>query len=215
MKLRSHAPLVGNYSRRFSNRGKRLPRWFGAPANGVSVAAEKVVPTSFDPCYLRNMKLKSTRVLRGSWCAAAIVVATLSVGVATEEAAAQFEVVGTVKHLEGTAFVLRGTDEMPLEVGFALMSRDLVRTGPESALGLTLKDDARLSLGPESQFHLVDFDFEPASERLSLSLRILRGIASFVTGKIGQLAPESVRIETPTSIIGVRGTHVLIQVPSS
>ena len=35
---------------------------------------------------------------------------------------------------------------------------------------------------------------------------------AYVSGRIAKLMPEAVRLETPTSVIGVRGTHALVKV---
>jgi hypothetical protein len=43
-------------------------------------------------------------------------------------------------------------------------------------------------------------------------LKVVRGIAAYVSGRIAKLAPDSVRLETPASIVGVRGTTVVIRV---
>ncbi len=125
---------------------------------------------------------------------------------------AQQEVAGTVKTVTGTAFVVRGGEELAARPGLALMETDSIRTGPDGRLGLTLRDDTRLSMGPDTRVHLARFAFAPAEQRLGLTVRVLRGIAAFVTGRVAKLAPDAVRIETPTSIIGVRGTHVLVRV---
>ena len=48
--------------------------------------------------------------------------------------------------------------------------------------------------------------------RLGLVLNFVRGIAVYVSGKIAKLAPDSIRLETPGAIVGVRGTTVAVQV---
>ena len=39
-----------------------------------------------------------------------------------------------------------------------------------------------------------------------------RGVAAYVSGKIAQLAPDAVRLETPVAIVGVRGTRFVAKV---
>ena len=51
-----------------------------------------------------------------------------------------------------------------------------------------------------------------AAGNMAFVLRIVRGIAAYVSGRIAKLSPDAVRLETPTSIVGVRGTHMLIRV---
>jgi hypothetical protein len=39
-----------------------------------------------------------------------------------------------------------------------------------------------------------------------------RGALSYISGRIAALMPEAVKLETPSSVIGVRGTHALVKV---
>jgi hypothetical protein len=100
---------------------------------------------------------------------------------------------------------------MPARPGDAVYQKDGLRTGAGGRLGVTLKDDTRVSLGPNSEIDLSEFRFSPAEGELGLVMKLLRGVAAFVTGRIGRLRPDAVRIETPATIIGVRGTHFVIQ----
>ena len=43
-------------------------------------------------------------------------------------------------------------------------------------------------------------------------LDLVRGVAAYVSGRIAKLAPDSIRLETPAAIIGVRGTTLAIRV---
>jgi hypothetical protein len=43
-------------------------------------------------------------------------------------------------------------------------------------------------------------------------MSFLRGIAVYVSGQIAKLAPDSVRLETPSAIVGVRGTSLALHV---
>jgi len=115
---------------------------------------------------------------------------------------------GYVKVVTGTAFVTRAGVERPAHPGDAIYESDAFRTGASSSLGFTLKDDTRLSLGSDSEIHLSEFKFAPAQGHLGLVLKLLRGIAAFVSGRIEALRPDAVHIETPATIVGVRGTHL-------
>ena len=121
------------------------------------------------------------------------------------------EPAGYVKIVAGAAIIVRGGTETPAHPGDAVYKNDALRTGADGRFGVTLKDDTRISLGPNSELGLSEFDYSPAEGRLGLIMKLLRGVAAFVTGRIGALRPDAVRIETPTTIVGVRGTHVVIQ----
>jgi hypothetical protein len=118
---------------------------------------------------------------------------------------------GYVKIVTGAAMIIRGGAEMPARPGDAVYQSDGLRTGADGRLGVTLKDDTRVSLGPNSEIGLAEFKFSPAEGQLGLVMKMLRGVASFVMGRIANLQPDATRIETPASIIGVRGTHFAVR----
>lgn len=120
---------------------------------------------------------------------------------------------GHVKVLSGTASAERTGQARALKLGDPIFESDLLRTGPDGRVGITLKDGTRLSLGPNTDVALARFAYAPAEQRFGLVLRVARGIMEYVSGRLGKLAPESIRIETPSSIVGVRGTHLLIEAP--
>ena len=119
---------------------------------------------------------------------------------------------GSIKIVSGAAFVVRGGQQVNAAIGQAVYQDDTLRTGADGRLGVTLKDGTRLSLGGNTELQLSAFAYAPAEGRLGLALKVLRGVAAYISGRIADLAPASVKIETPTSIIGVRGTHLLIAV---
>lgn len=122
------------------------------------------------------------------------------------------EVAGTVKILTGNASIERQGQVVAVVVGTPVQVDDLIKTGPDSSLGLILRDDTTLSLGPESELLVRDFVFEPKRGRFSMLLKMLKGTFLYMSGVIGKLAPGSIELETPDSTIAVRGTRLLIKV---
>lgn len=141
-----------------------------------------------------------------------IVVGVAVVGYLTAPLDSQSPVAGYVKIATGATFIVRGNGELPARPGDGVYQDDVLRTGADGHLGVTLKDDTRVSLGPVSEIRLSRFQFAPAEGQLELVLRLLRGSAAFVTGRITTLRPEAVRIETPSTIVGVRGTHLAVRI---
>ena len=119
---------------------------------------------------------------------------------------------GRIKAAAGSAVIVRSGAASPARVGALVYPSDALRTGSDGQLAVTLQDETRLSMGPNTEITLSSFTFAPAERQLSMVLRIARGALSYVSGRIARLMPEAVRLETPTSIIGVRGTHALIRV---
>ena len=119
---------------------------------------------------------------------------------------------GRVKTVTGEAFVVRGDKTVPVQVGHEVFESDRVRTGTDGRVGLMLKDDTRVSIGPQSEVRVETFRYAPAEGHLALALRFVQGVAVYVSGKIAKLAPDAVRLETPAAIVGVRGTTVAVNV---
>jgi hypothetical protein len=125
--------------------------------------------------------------------------------------AADGDVIGSIKNLQGQASVVRGQQTLPAQVGMRLAKSDVLRTGPDGSLGVILRDDTLLSLGPNTEIALAEFAFSPHEGKLAFVVRMLRGTAAYLSGQIGRLAPASVRFETPVATIGIRGTSFAVK----
>jgi hypothetical protein len=119
---------------------------------------------------------------------------------------------GRVKVVSGSAFIVRSGGTLKAEVGQTVLESDSLRTGEDGRIGITLDDDTRLSLGPSSEVRLNTFRYAPAQGSLGLAMSFLRGIAVYVSGQIAKLAPDSIRLETPSAIVGVRGTTLAVHI---
>ena len=119
---------------------------------------------------------------------------------------------GSIKNVEGQALILRGEKQLPAQTGSRLLVDDVLRTGEDGAMGIILQDDTIISMGPLSEMILADFLFQPEISRFGLMIKFLKGTFSYLSGTIGKLAPESVKIETPVGMVAVRGTHFLVKI---
>ena len=119
---------------------------------------------------------------------------------------------GRIRVASGPAFIVRDGGSLPAKQGQAVFASDALQTGPGGRLGVLLNDDTRLSLGPSSEVRLDRFTYAPASNNFAMVLQVVRGAAAYVSGRIAKLAPDSVRLETPAAIVGVRGTSLAIRV---
>jgi hypothetical protein len=119
---------------------------------------------------------------------------------------------GRIKVVSGAVYLVRGTSQVPAQAGQIVYQADVLRTGSDGRVGVTLKDDTRVSLGPSSEVRLDRFNYAPAEGQLALALKVVRGVVAYVSGHIAKLAPDSVRIETPSAILGVRGTTLAMRI---
>jgi hypothetical protein len=133
-------------------------------------------------------------------------------GACANSAAAQTAVIGRIKSTSGQVFLVRQKALIPVKAGQTLLVADGIRTGADGRAGITLQDETRLSLGPNSDVQLEQFVYAPGEGRLRFALKIARGLIAYVSGRIAKLSPEAVRLETPSAILGVRGTRLAIRV---
>src|SRR5262245_31602154 len=95
--------------------------------------------------------------------------------------------VGRIKVSSGSASIVRGGTVLPATLGREVLALDTLKTGPDGKLGVTLKDDTRVSIGPGSEVRIANLLFSPAEGRLALALNFIRGAAVYVSGRIAKL----------------------------
>ena len=120
--------------------------------------------------------------------------------------------VGIIKSMAGEVVIARSGRTIKAETNMILLEGDVVQTGSKGKAGLILDDDTVISMGSNSMMVIKSFMFQPNEKKLSLIVRVFLGTVSFLSGQIAKLAPNLVHIETPFATVGIRGTHVLIQV---
>ena len=145
--------------------------------------------------------------LRSSAGVLAIVLAVAAPALAQQPSPA-----GHVKIASGSAFIVRQNVTVPARPGEPVFATDTLRTGDDGTVGVTLRDDTRLSLGPSSEVRLERYVYAPGEGGFEMVLKFVRGASAYVSGRMAKLAPDSIRLETPAAIVGVRGTTVAISV---
>jgi len=125
--------------------------------------------------------------------------------------AADAGIAGMIKRVTGTATVERAGVSLPAVVGMPLRTGDRVVTGTPGGVGVVLTDDTIVTAGAGSRLVLADLQFDATTHEGNILVRLLTGTLHFVTGLIGKQAPQNVKIETPTAVMGVRGTEFIVQ----
>jgi hypothetical protein len=127
-------------------------------------------------------------------------------------AEASDESVGSLRMNKGDVTIERGGKIINAEDVAPVFRNDTVQTGANGSVGIVFKDNSRIGLGPNSRLDLKKFVFDPAQGQYSMINKLTKGTASYISGKMTKLSPESVIMETPTSTIGVRGTAYHVNV---
>jgi hypothetical protein len=119
---------------------------------------------------------------------------------------------GVVKTLKGTVQIERAGGSSGAAIGSEVYGNDRVVTGPESSVGITLRDTTQLSAGANTILELNKFAFNTTTNDGVLDATIKRGSLAVISGKLAKANPEAVRFSTPTTTLGVRGTAFIIEV---
>lgn len=119
--------------------------------------------------------------------------------------------IGFIKTVAGEVIITGKAGPLAAVPGNSVELGDVIRTREDGRIGLTLKDDTVLSLGPNSELSVDEFLYAPARDELGLGARLGSGTLQFISGVIARLKPESVSITTPTATIGVRGTRFVVK----
>ncbi|HEU4366749.1 MAG TPA: FecR domain-containing protein [Methylomirabilota bacterium] len=119
--------------------------------------------------------------------------------------------IGRIKVVKGDVRVQRAAAAMPAAVGTRLQQGDVVVTGRDGAVGITLNDDSLLSAGPDSMLALDHFAFDSTTHAGRLETTLRRGTLAAVSGKIARQTPGAMQVRTPWTILGVRGTELAVR----
>lgn len=127
-------------------------------------------------------------------------------------ASAQTLPVGVVKSASGASAVGPDGRERPLKPGDAIQLGDRVRTAAGGSAAVTLRDDTRIAMAPNSAIRVKGFDYDANKQQGGMTLSVLKGASAFVTGVLAKAAPDAVKVETPTTTAGIRGTEFIVEV---
>lgn len=145
------------------------------------------------------------RLLASGMLAVVVMLAVIQPGVALAQGVAHIKVV------KGTVTVEREGQRMPAVVGMPLQERDVVVTGPDGSVGITFQDDSLVSAGPRTAVAIDRFTFNPTTHAGQFETTLRAGTLAVVSGKIAKQSPEAMRVRTPSTVLGVRGTEFLVR----
>lgn len=116
-------------------------------------------------------------------------------------------VVGKVIALAGEATALRQGTEVKLTLGAPVESGDLLKIGAPGNLQVRFNDAAIVALRSNTQLRIDNYAFANQPESDTSVFSLLKGGMRTITGVIGRLSRSNYAVNTPTSTIGIRGTH--------
>lgn len=90
-----------------------------------------------------------------------------------------------------------------LAVGDPVHLHEMIRTEPQGATSIRLKDNSRLSLGSNTELTLDEFVYNPNRSGGEIVFSAARGALRFISGEASK---EAYRVNTPLATVGIRGT---------
>lgn len=123
--------------------------------------------------------------------------------------------VGSIVQQQGSSVqIRRGAETIPGGVNAAVNMNDAVVTGL-SSLQIRFQDNTTAAVTENSRFVIDDFVYDPNRGAGRLNVRVSMGTVRYASGQIARNNQQSVQVNTPTAVIGVRGTDFFMTVDES
>ena len=120
--------------------------------------------------------------------------------------------IGQIKVSKGSVTIERGGGQMPGTVGTRLEASDVVRTGSDGSVGITMTDDSLLSAGPNSVLALDRYEFDDVTSKGRFDASLGKGTLAVVSGRLAKQSRDAMTVRTPSAVLGVRGTEFVVRV---
>jgi len=140
------------------------------------------------------------------------IVKIIVVALALLPALAAAEDAGQIKVVNGPVTIERGGKSLPAVIGARVQQSDILRTGAGGSVGVTMMDNTLVSAGPNSELVIERYAFNSTTHQGQFDAGLRRGTLSMVSGKIAKQSPGAVRVITPGTVLGARGTEFHVQV---
>jgi hypothetical protein len=111
--------------------------------------------------------------------------------------------VGQAEVIRNEVVSVDGAQLLPIAVGDTVVRDEVVSTNKDSDARIGLIDNTKLALGPNSTLKIDRAVYSDEQRYKQIVIRLTEGAFRFVTGNSDK---KSYRIETPTAVVGVRGT---------
>ena len=138
-----------------------------------------------------------------------ILAASLVLGCAVTAHAAD---IGQIKVSKGAVTIERAGQQLPGGLGARVEASDVVKTGADGSVGITMSDDSLLSAGPNSVLALDRYEFDTTTNQGRFDTSLRKGTLAVVSGRIAKQSPDAMTVRTPSAILGVRGTEFVVSV---
>ena len=121
--------------------------------------------------------------------------------------------IARIKSSTGAATVERGASHIPAKPGVQINPGDRLVTGKDGRMSLSFIDNTRFAVGPNSNVAITQFQYDRTRQKGSFVTHVDRGSLAVVSGKIAKSDRDAMKVRTPNTLLGVRGTKFIVEVP--
>ena len=107
--------------------------------------------------------------------------------------------------------IVREEENIEPKSGQDVISKDDLRTG-EGRLQVRFVDDSKLRMTEHTRIVIDNVVFDDDPSKSDLAMTFAQGTARFISGQLGKVDRENIRLKTPTASIGIRGTDFTVTV---
>lgn len=133
--------------------------------------------------------------------------------VALVTASSAYAEIARIKQSSGVAVVQRGNQQLKPAPGLQLLAGDRLVTGKDGRMSLTFIDNTRFAVGPNSRIAVSEFQYDRTRQKGSFVTQVDRGSLAVVSGRIAKSDRDAMKVRTPNTLLGVRGTKFIIEIP--
>lgn len=121
--------------------------------------------------------------------------------------------IARIKQSSGVASIERGGQRLRSAPGVQLLAGDRLVTGKDGRISVTFVDNTRFAIGPNSQVSVSEFQYDRTRQQGTFLTQVDRGSLAVVSGKIAKSKRDAMKVRTPNTLLGVRGTKFIVEVP--
>lgn len=121
--------------------------------------------------------------------------------------------IGTVVTVQGNATAARNGANSALKVNDEIFKGDTLKTSANSALGVIFDDETTFNLRANASITVDDFVYQDGGSKNAAVFNVAAGTVAFVASAVAKTG--DMKITTPVSTLGIRGTTGLVEVGPS
>ena len=117
----------------------------------------------------------------------------------------------TIEHTAAVVVQANVQDNgLQAKVGDLVYRGDVLQTGSDGKLGLTLADGTAFNLSSNGRMVLNQFVYDPSARSNAALFSLTKGSFTFVAGAVAKIG--DMKVDTPVATLGIRGTTPRVEI---